>query len=319
MTTDALEGDAAPDPGAPEATPPEPSVPSSARGARVYRSAVAIALVWAYGFGGALLAALPVLGAPHALYGGNVHGDAPLVEPGGLALADLVTGRGAATLAAALPASATLLVLTALLGHVPLGGLIAHLEQQARGARAGAARLGTAYLRALATFFPMVGLTTLSLAAQGAAAAAGLLGSEALGGVLTGKLDDQAITLVSLVPWLPAALVLFTLRVVTDLAYVQLFVARGTLLRAIGGAVRAVRARPVATLGRALFAYGGGALAVALATAAVGLLGVPRAPWSMLVAHQAALLVKVVLRAAWLASAVREARGLRDGAPRELA
>ncbi|HRH00074.1 MAG TPA: hypothetical protein PLR99_27700, partial [Polyangiaceae bacterium] len=237
-----------------------------------------------------------------------------LAEPGGLALADLVTGRGAVALAAAVPASATLLVLTALLGHVPLGALIAHLDQQARGARGGAPRLGAAYRRALAAFFPMVGLTTLSLVAQGAAAAAGLFGSEALGAALTGKLDDRAITLVSLLPWLPAALLLFALRVVTDLGYVHLFVQRGTLLRALGGALRAVRARPKTTLGPALLAYAGGALAVALATGAVGLLGVPRAAWPMLLAHQGALLAKVVLRAAWLAHAVRTAHSLRDSA-----
>lgn len=307
----------APAPAAPAAAePPHEASPEreDRRSPRAHRSAVAIALVWAFGFASAILAALPLLGAPRVLYGGHVHGDAPLAEPGGLALADLVTGRGAVALAAAVPASATLLVLTALLGHVPLGALIAHLDQQARGARGGAPRLGAAYRRALAAFFPMVGLTTLSLVAQGAAAAAGLFGSEALGAALTGKLDDRAITLVSLLPWLPAALLLFALRVVTDLGYVHLFVQRGTLLRALGGALRAVRARPKTTLGPALLAYAGGALAVALATGAVGLLGVPRAAWPMLLAHQGALLAKVVLRAAWLAHAVRTAHSLRDSA-----
>lgn len=310
MTTDAPASEAPP----PTEAPPTEASREARRIPRAHRSAVAISLVWAYGFACALLAALPLLGAPRVLYGGHVHGDAPLAEPGALALADLITGRGAIALAAALPASATLLVLAALLGHVPLGALIAHLEQQARGARGGAPRLGAAYRRALAAFFPMVGLTSLSLAAQGAAAAAGLFGGEALGAALTGKLDDRALTLVSLLPWLPAALLLFALRVVTDLAYVHLFVQRGSLLRALGGAARVARARPAATFVPALLAYTGGAAAVALATGAVGLLGVPRAAWPMLLAHQAALLAKVALRAAWLAHAVRTSHSLRDSA-----
>lgn len=312
--TDAT-GDAPGD--APAAAPTDPPDEPSTRGRRsprVHRSAVAVVLVWAYGFGCAVLAALPLLGTPRVLYGGHVDGDAPLAEPGGLALADLLTGRGAVSLAAAVPASATLLVLTALLGHLPLGALLAHLEQQARGVRGGARQLGVAYRRAFMAFFPMVGITALSLAAQGAAAALGLVGSEALGGALAGKLDDRAITLVSALPWLPAVVLLFTARVLTDLAYVHLFVQRGTLLRALRGAMQALRARTLATLGPALLAYGAGAAAVAIAIAAVGLLGVPRSPWPMLLAHQAALLAKVAFRAVWLAYAVRTAHALRDKA-----
>ncbi len=282
---------------APTSEPPAPPRRPSAR-----KSAVAIALLWGYGFLVAILAALPLLGVVRVLYGGHPAGDAPLAEPGGLALADLLLGRGAAPVAAALPASATLLVLGALLGHLPFGALLAHLERQGKGT------LGLAYRRAFAGFFPLVGVTVLSLLVQGLAVLTGLFANEALGAALAGKVDARAADLLAGAALVPFGLALLVVHTATDLAYAHLFVRPVSLFRASVEALRTLRRERAASLVPALLAYAGGAGAQLAATGLVGLLGPSQAPLRMLLAHQGALLAKTIFRAVWLARAIELAR-----------
>ena len=105
-----------------EATPP--------RSPRLVKSLVALVLLYAYGVLGAVLAGVPLAEVTRLYYGGHPRGDSPLAAPGALALGDLLLGKGAAALSAALPTSLVLVVLVAIGAHLPFGALVTHLSRQ---------------------------------------------------------------------------------------------------------------------------------------------------------------------------------------------
>lgn len=265
------------------------------------RSAVSIALLFGYGVLAAVLAAMPLTEVARVFYAGNPRGDAPLAEPGGLALADLVLGRGAAALSAALPTSVVLVVLGAVGAHLPFGAVIAHLAGGGRGT------LREAYARSASRFFVLGSATLVSLAARAVFVVLALVVAESASEGARGKLDDRAADLVGLATLLPFGLVLFVLFVLTDLTYVAIVAHQASLPKAVAHAVRTLRHEGRRALIPAGLAYGGGLAALAVAGQTVGFLAISAPPVTLFLAHQGALLAKLVLRAAWLSNAIQYA------------
>ena len=282
-------GDTSPTPNATPTPTPTP---------RLAKSAVAIALLFGYGVLAAVLAGMPLTEVVRVFYGGHPNGDAPLAEPGALALGDLVLGRGAASFSAALPTSDVLVVLGAIGAHLPFGALLAHLAKQGQGT------LRDAYARSASRFFVMGSATLVSLAARAVTVMAAVALASLVAEATHGKLDDRASDLVGLATLLPFGIVLFVLFVLTDLTYVGI-IAHGTSLpRAILHAGRTLRAQGRAAWIPALLAYGGGLAAVAVVGSTTGFFAISAAPATLFLAHQAALLTKLVLRASWLTLAI---------------
>lgn len=275
-----------------------PETPSSTR-PRALASLVPAVALWGFGLLASAGAALPFTSASGVFYGSHPYGDAPLADAGGLSLADLLLGRGAAAFSAVLPSVALVLVLGAIGAHVPMGALLAHLAGR------GQVTLRKAFATGVSRFFPLFGVTVISLFASGVVAFAAVAASEALTGALGTKLDDRALDIAGLVALLPFAALLFTLRTTTDLAYASLFARDVSVFRALVHGVRTFRAHKGRALGTAFAAYASGTLAVVLVTARFGLLEFrPSAPLVLFFAHQAALLVKGLVRLRWLAESV---------------
>lgn len=275
-----------------EATPPRPP--------RLVKSLVALVLLYAYGVLGAVLAGVPLAEVTRLYYGGHPRGDAPLAEPGALALGDLLLGKGAAALSAALPTSLVLVVLVAIGAHLPFGALITHLSRQhERGT------LREAYAHGAKRFFVLGSATLLSLAARAIVMVLAGLSAEGVSSAARGHLDDRSADYAGVAVLVPFAILLFLVYVVTDLAYVGIAAHDDSLPRAIVIGVRALKKRGKAVLVPAFVSYVVGLGATALAASVVGLFAIGAAPAVLFLSHQAALLVKLVARVAWLARAIR--------------
>lgn len=275
-----------------EAPPPRPP--------RLVKSLVALVLLYAYGVLGAVLAGVPLAEVTRLYYGGHPRGDSPLAAPGALALGDLLLGKGAAALSAALPTSLVLVVLVAIGAHLPFGALVTHLSRQhERGT------LREAYAHAAKRFFVLGSATVLSLAARAVVAVLAGLAAEGASSAARGRLDDRAADYVGFGVLVPFAVLLFLVYVVTDLAYVGVVAHDDSLPRAIVIGVRALKKRGKAVLVPAFVSYVVGIGATALVASVVGLFAITAPPAVLFLSHQAALLVKLVARAGWLARAIR--------------
>lgn len=263
------------------------------------RSAVAITLVLAYGLLGAVLVGMPLTEIARVYYGGHPQGDGPLAEPGGLALGDLVLGRGVGALSAALPTSIVLAVLVAGGAHLPFGALLVHLSRQRRHGT-----LREAYAHSAARFFVLGSASLVSLAARAVITLLALLAAQAVAAFLHGKLDDRAADVSGLVTLLPFGALLFVLHVVTDLTYVGVAAHDFSLAKAIVSAVRTFRSKRRAVVGPALFAYAGSLVAIAVAGGTVGFFAIASNAGLVFLVHQGALLTKLLLRARWLSVAI---------------
>jgi len=266
---------------------------------RLSRSAVALVLVLAYGLLGAVLVGMPLTEVARVYYGGHPQGDAPLAAPGGLALGDLILGRGAGAISAALPTSIVLAVLVAGGAHLPFGALLVHLSRQGRRGT-----LREAYGRSAARFFVLGSASLVSLAARAVVTLLAMLAAGALSGAAHGPLDDRAADLVGLAALLPFGALLFVLHVVTDLTYVGIAAHDQSLPKAVVAAVRTFRSRRRQVAGPALVAYVGSLAALALAGGTVGFLAISANAGLVFLAHQGALVAKGLLRARWLAIAI---------------
>jgi hypothetical protein len=270
---------------------------------RALASLVPAVALWGFGLLVAAGAALPLSTASGVFYGSHPYGDAPLADEGGLSLADLLLGRGAAAFSAVLPSVALVLVLGAIAAHVPTGALLSHLAGR------GKTGLREAYTLGVHRFFSLFGVTILMLVASGLVGFGGAFASESLTGAIGTKLDDRALDLAGLVALLPFAGMLFTLRTVTDLASASLFTRDVGVFGALVHGVRTFRAHKGRALGTAFVAYATGTLLVVGITARFGLLGLrASAPLVLFFAHQGALLGKGLVRLRWLAESVHLTR-----------
>lgn len=279
------------------------SAETPTRRPRALASLVPAVALWGFGLLVSAGAALPLSTASGVFYGSHPYGDASLADEGGLSLADLLLGRGAAAFSAVLPSVALVLVLGAIAAHVPMGALLAHLAGR------GKTSLREAYAIGVRRFFSLFGVTVLALVASGLVGFAGAFASDGVTGALGGKLDDRALDLSGLAALLPFAALLFALRTVTDLASASLFTRDVGVFGALVHGVRTFRAYKGRALGAAFVAYALGALFVVLVTARFGLLGLRASdPLVLFFAHQGALLGKGLARLRWLAESVHLAQ-----------
>jgi hypothetical protein len=259
-------------------------------------------LVALYRLVAGLLIAAPVASLFNVTVSGYPRGDAELFDPGGIMLLEaLRLGLRAmppTLIAAGLPALVALVV-----GLVPLAMLIAGLGRRgplprAFLARAAFDRLGTLTLLWGSTALAQVVLVVL----------VALLGGKLIDTLrLAPKGGDLAFLAVGAV----AALLVVIAGVVRDLAAVAAVDDRERFYLSVARALRTLVRRPA----RVLAAYGARALlGLALLAAAFEL--APPAGGSLALAfalHEGAILAGVVLRASWLAAAIRL---LAETAPR---
>jgi hypothetical protein len=264
----------------------------------------AIAGVWAWQTTFALLAAYPAAALVGAVYGNDPRGDAPLGASGALALLDFlrVNIHG---LRAAAGGTALVTVAAVLTGLLPLAALMTTMAHATHGGhRIGAARaIGGAVGsgRALAGLLVGVGAAEVL-----AVAAAVILGEVAEGsahawlGEARAQMLAIAIGTVALVP-------ACAIGVVHDLARAAVVrLQLGTLGAWIAG-YRSFRDAPIALA----WSWAWRALASLAPVAVVALLA-DRLSWrggwalvTLAVLHQAVVLIRVALRASWLAKALR--------------
>ncbi len=271
-----------------------------------------VLLVYLWRLATALVIAAPAAAAVQDTVGGYPAGDADLFTPGSVLLVEVA--RLARPAVSGLATEASLVALFAsFAGLVPL---IALLSALGRPGRLDGRAVGAAVGRHLGTLALLLGLALLAQAVAGALAIA-------LGGSLVGKLALQgpADDLLLLGVVAAALSLVGVLGVVHDLARVQAVHRGRGLYDAVAGALELMRRSG----GRAVIAYAWRAALALLALAgafAVAPHGPSRAALvGAFVVHQAAVVVAVLLRASWLAAAMRlaDAAAARARAAREAA
>ena len=271
---------------------------------RARRRPLAVIALWGWQTLVATFVALPVAAAVASAYGNHPSGDAPLWQPGGLALIDLVVGARGAGREALVLAVMTMLA-AGFADLFPLAALIASIgyvtrDRHAPPLRAAFGRAGTAFTT-FATLFAMASLVEAAL--LGTALAASALVSHATLTKLGEARSDQTGWLVGLVI-LGLCVVVGVLH---DLARAGAIRFRVKALRAWGLAFNALARAPAAVLWS--WAWRGLAGWVPVATAALvasrygGRGGGPLV--ALFVVHQLVLIARVGFRASWLAAALR--------------
>ncbi len=271
---------------------------------RARRRPLAIAALWGWQTLFALLVALPVTSAVAALYGRHPDGDAPLWQPGALPLMSLgLQEHGARSETVSL--FGLVLAVTGFADLVPLGALLASVSFATRDRRApsfaaaiarGAEAFPTftsLFLTAslLEGLFAGIGLLLVLIVYPGASARFGDARSDQLAWILTAVLFGFA----------------GVVGVLHDLARAAAIRFRVRALRAWRFGANAFVRAPAPVLWswawRALAGWG----PVVIAGLVAGRLG-GRGGYALLalaLVHQGALLIRVALRASWLATAAR--------------
>ncbi len=283
----------------------------------VYRARAhprAIAGVWAWQAGFALLAAWPAASLVRAVFASDPRGDAALWEPGGAALLDFLWHDTPGALAAA--DGALLVVLVAMAtGWLPLAALMAAMARP-RSARSGAARTALASLGLLPAF---VRCALVVVAAQGATLGAGAFLAALVEGWTRARLGEGPAQKLEVAVALPFALGALALGVAHDLARSVIVVRGRGALAGLTEGWRLYRSAPA----RLSLSWAWRSIA---SIAAVGLAGVFAAHAGagapsflvLVVVHQGVALLRVALRASWLARAMRNAAGAPQGAVTDL-
>jgi hypothetical protein len=274
----------------------------------------AIAGVWAWQACFALLAAWPAASLVRSVFASDPRGDAALWEPGGAALLDFLWHDTPGAVAAV--DGALLVVLVAMAaGWLPLAALMAAMAG-ARSIRTGVARSALATFRVLPTF---VRCALVVVAAQGATLGAGAFLASLVEGWTRGRLGEAPAQRLALAVGLPFVLGALALGVAHDLAR-SVIVVRGR--GAVAGLTEGWRLYRSAPAGLSL-SWAWRSIA---SIAAVGLAGVLAAHTGagaagfvvLVVVHQGVALLRVALRASWLARAMRAAAGAPQAAVTDL-
>jgi hypothetical protein len=262
-----------------------------------------LVILWLVRLVAGWIISLPTLSAIAATGIGNFpEGDALLLEPGGIVLAE-VARLALPGLRTALPASLVLLLIALMSGLVALSALLVALSFEGR------LELSEWLGRALEHLPSLTLLMGLTLVVQGI-----LAGAIALISALTVtpllKTSNEAVRdLASLAVVALAIGIVLAVGVLQDLARAAIVRNGGGLVSSLGLALRLIRQRPGSVaLGWTLPAVC--SVATVLAGAAVvGALALERPDawrlWFAFAVHQAAIFVVVVLRASWLANALR--------------
>jgi hypothetical protein len=272
----------------------------------------AIAAVWAWQAGFALLLAWPAASLVRAAWGSRPGGDAILWREGGHALLAFLV-REAHGIEAGFRGAVLAIAAASVAGLLPTGALMAAI------ARPHAARAFVrAVLASLRAFPAMLACGAASVAGQAA-----VLGSGAFVGTLAeawsharlGEARAQIVAAAACLPFVAAAAVL---GVAHDLARAAIIVRGETGLRGWLTGFRLLRAAPLGVCSAwAWRALASGAL-VAAAGVMAGRIGGAGGAWLALLAmtHQGVAGCKVALRASWLARAMRSATPQRVNSER---
>lgn len=275
-----------------------------------------ILLVWLWELACGFLLATPIHSWALRAWGPHPDGDAPLFEPGGHALLTWLGDPGPA-LSIVVRAELIGLVVFALLGQLVTGALVASIAT-GRGDDDRAPATTFTLAVGAQTFVPLLVTTLVFASIQGAVLGIGLFASAAVDDSLQTSLGDARSFTARVVALVPFALgVLFT-GIVADFARVAIVrdavaspaerlstwqVLRAAFLAALGAALRAPFRASVAWGWRAVLS-----LALVYVAARIGDSAGARGGatlWLLFGGHQLIALSRVVLRASWLAKALR--------------
>jgi hypothetical protein len=271
---------------------------------RARRRPWAIAGVWAWETAVALVVALPAASVVRAAYADHPRGDAPLWAPGGLELVDLLLHEmhGVSAIVSTALACAAF---AAVVGLLPMAALMTSITHATRDRRApGLARVAPSAVRA---FRPMLVVLVLTLVIQALVLGATALGAGALESSLTPRLGEARGQQIAAVVFAVGVVLLWGAGIVQDLARAAVVRFRVSGLRAYAAGWTTIRRAPVATYWswawRALVAWAPVIVAAYVASRIGGRGGLALA--SLAALHQLVVVLRVALRASWLASALR--------------
>jgi len=254
-----------------------------------------------------LVIALPVRSVVERAYGAHPEGDAVLFRAGSLELAELVYRFDPA-----MSLFPTLLVTVAavalIIGHVPLAGAIAYLDDQDDWARAAL----RSFFRMLAAFASFGVLRWLVLG-SGVALAFWVAGARVeLHGEVSAFQWGVATTI-------PFALFFWALSAAEDFAYVGV-VRTGASFDAAQATWRALRGKRLAAMLYFGAVVAGNVLLIGTASAVAGLLGGGKggaALVALFVAHQSVQFTRILLKVRWLSYVIGRHRAADVNLPPE--
>ena len=271
---------------------------------RARRRPGAILAVWAYEGALALLIAWPIAAVVRAAYGGHPRGDAPLWTPGGEELLDLLMHARAAV-PAVIAITSFVALLSVFLGLVPAGSLLASIGFATRERRGPSMRQAIA--RAVRAFSAMALVLIVTLLTEGLIL---LVGGACMGATTSALTERLGEARADQIGWL--LFFLFVLPAVSggvlrDLSFAAVIRFRLGASGALRVGVKTLR-RSVASI---LWSWAWRALA-GLIPVAIGSLVAEKiggrggaALFGLAAIHQAVVVVRVALRASWLAKAMR--------------
>jgi hypothetical protein len=272
---------------------------------RARRRPLAILTLWAWQAALATVVAWPAAAAVSAYYGTHPSGDAPLWQPGGLPLLEMLLDARSARRETIALAGIVFLV-AGLADLLPLGGLLASMAYVTRDKRSPRLR---ALLRRGAAAFP-----TFALLFAMASMAEGLLVGSAL--TIAFPFGDEAIVVklgdarADQVAWLAALAILGVAAIVGvlhDLARAAAVRFRVKALRSWRLAFNALARSPASVLWSWVWRGLAGWAPIVLGALVAARLGGRGggALVALFLVHQLVLVVRVALRASWLAKALR--------------
>jgi hypothetical protein len=282
---------------------------------RARRSPRAIAGLWLWQTGLALLASLPAAGLARAAWSGDPEGDGPLWAPGAHALLDWLW-HDVHGVRAVLGAAEAILLVGAVLGLIPSAALMFEMAYVTRGrTRAGIVRSLAGAMRAwpsMLLLFVLAGLAQATILGLGAGLGH-LAELSAHGGLGEARAEQIEGTVLLLVVAVASAV-----GVAADLgrAAIVRFEVRG--LRAFVLGMRTLRRSPASLWWSWAWRALAGIVLIVIGGVVAGRLG-GRGGFALLVLallHQAVVVSRIALRASWLARALRAVDGtLRRAVP----
>jgi hypothetical protein len=268
-----------------------------------------ILFVWIWEALVALVAAWPIAAVIHGAYGHHPAGDAPLWNPGGQEIIDLFQHIARGRPALGVGIAGTILI-SAFGGVIPLAALLTSMAYVTREPRAP--RLRQLANRALAAAPALLVLLVIMLSVQGLVGGLGLAVAGALDSELSASFGEPRADLVVVALLLFVGLLVALLGVVHDLAQAAAVRFRGGAFGSLRSALGALRLAPFGTF----WSWAWRALAAIVPVGVVALVAERlggregMALVVLVVLHQLTLLVRVALRASWLAKALRSVDAL---------
>jgi hypothetical protein len=292
---------------------PAPSIRARARPG-------AVVAIWAWETVLGIVGSWSTVALVRGAYGRHPAGDATLWDPGALPLLGMLM-REANGVRGALGAAGAMLVLAAFAGLVPLAALMVSMANATRDGRG----IGTAPTieGAIRRFRPFATMLLITGIGQVLAVAMAVLFGQGARGWTSGWLGEARSQEVGIAVGTIPALAAVAMGLVQDLGRAAVVRLDVDAVRALVLGARALRSAPVALPWAWAWRLFASLAPVAFVAALAERLG-GRAGWALVVLallHQVVVLVRVALRASWLAKALRTmgatgALGQRDASER---